>query len=161
VKQWSAAICSGFARWQQQLTRLASTGVVGSLLHGVGAPADPEAIRVGIPLFLGNVLAATDRLNHDITNAGAPKIKDGAAIVTRFANSIQFLAGEFSAFKAKAELLQPDDPRSQFAESQDLPALLQAAGTVLSTTLSETAAAYPTSRLTKTFASTKACKPLL
>jgi hypothetical protein len=161
LKQWTAAICSSFARWQQQIAKLSSAGPVGSLLHGAGGPTDPEAIRLGIPVFLGDVLAATQKLAHDVVVSGVPKTKNGAAIATSFDMAVGFLIGEFSAFKTRAEALGPNQPGPQFSESEDLPSLLQSAGATLPTVVRQAAVMYPTGGLTKAFMSSKACRPLL
>ena len=161
LKQWSAAICSGVARWPHQITLLASTGPVGHLLHGAGVADDPETIRLGIPTFLESALVGADRLASDVQAAGVPKIKDGPAITASFADAVRVLTIELRAFKVRADQLPPNEPGLQFSESEDLPSLLDFAGSVLSTTVTKTAAAYPTSGLAKAFASRKACKPLL
>ncbi len=161
VRHWTASICTGFARWQHQLTMLASTGAIGDVLHGSGVPDSPDAIRIGVSQLLDGALLANLRLARDIQAAGIPKVKDGAAIAAAFSSSIQVLTVVFSAFRTRAQQLAPDQPGQQFRETQDLSSLLQTAGATLQDTTTKTAAAYPTSRIAKAFASTKVCKPLL
>jgi hypothetical protein len=161
VRQWTARICNGFARWQRQLTTLASSGAIGDVLHGSGAADTPDAIRMGVTQLLDGAVVASDRLSRDIQSAGVPKVKDGAAIATAYASSIQVLTLVFSAFRTRAQQLPPDQPGQQFRETQDLASLLQTAGSTLADTTSKAAAAHPTSRIEKAFASTKVCKPLL
>jgi hypothetical protein len=161
LKQWSSAVCTDFARWQQQITTLASSGPVGSLLHGAGGPSDPDAIRLAIPQFLGSVLVATGGLARSVAAAGAPATKDGAAIAATVAAAVQFATGELSAFQTRAEQLGPNQPAAQFSESEDFPALLQQVSTTLPTAVSQASSAAPRSRVARAFQSQKACRGLL
>ena len=161
VRQWTASICTGFARWQRQLTTLASTGAIGDVLHGSGVADSPDAVRMGVTQLLDGAVLASDRLTRDLRSAGVPKVKDGAAIAAAFTSSIQVLTVVFSAFRTKAQQLPPNQPGQQFRETQDLASLLQTAGSTLQDTISKAGAAHPTTRIEKAFASTKACKPLL
>jgi hypothetical protein len=161
VRKWSASICTDFARWQDQLVRLASTGGVGHILHGTGTSDPPDVIQAGVSQLLAGALLATDELVRDVRAAGVPKIPDGQNIAAEFAGSAAFVSAAFADFKRSADQVAPDEPGQQFRETQDLASLLQRAGTTLSTTLQQIAAAYPKGGIKRVFASTKACKPLL
>lgn len=161
LKTWAASVCTSFARWQRQVSLLAASGPVGHLLHAAGVPDPPEAIRLGIPVFLAGALTATSTLAHDVQLAGVPKVTNGASIATEMAGAVQVLYANLAAFQARAQQLPPNQPGPQFSESNDLATLLESAGKTLPTALTALEAQFPAARLGRAFAATKACKGLV
>jgi hypothetical protein len=161
LKTWATSICTGFTRWQRQVSRLAANGPVGDLLHGADAQNSPDTIRLGIPVFLSGALTATTVLARDVGAAGIPKVAGGTTIAATVAAGVQVLDADLAAFQTRAEQLGPNEPGPQFSESNDLATLLESAGKTLPATLTGLEAQYPQARLGRAFAAIKVCQPLL
>lgn len=161
LKKWSTAICKGFARWEDQIAKATTVSIVGKQLRGLPGSASSEDVRLGVPLLLDDVLAATDRLSRDVFAAGTPKTTEGPMIAGAVASSVQGLSAVFVAFKIRAEGIKPGEQGPLFSLTNDLASVLQSGGNSLAATVQQLATAYPTSRLDKAFASAKACKGLI
>lgn len=161
LKKWSASICKGFARWEDEITKVTSASIVGQQLRGLPSSASPEEVRLGVPLLLDAVLAATDRLSRDVFAAGTPKTAEGPMIALAVVNSVHGLTAVFVAFKIRADNIKPNESGPLFSLTNDLASLLQSGANSLGATVQQLATTYPASRLNKAFAAAKACKGLV
>ena len=148
VKDWSGSVCKGHARWDARLTTL---GRIGRL-------ADPSAGKAALTTYLTGAAHATDRLAKGLKSAGVPAVKDGQAIATAFADSVEVLRAAYAKATTDAAALPTTDPVAFATAARVLAAQLQTTGTTLNDTLATTAQKYPASAVVKAFRSTKACR---
>jgi hypothetical protein len=160
LKKWSSVICKGFARWEDQITKVTMVSIVGQRLRGLPSSASSEDVRIGVPPLLDAILAATDRLSRDVFAAGTPKTTEGPMIADAVASSVQGLSAVFVAFKIRAEGIKPGEEGPLFSLTNDLASVLQSGGNSLAASVQQLATAYPASRINKAFAA-KACKGLV
>jgi hypothetical protein len=129
VKQWAKSTCKALATYQRAL---AGTG------PALGPTLDPTAAKEAVVELLDDAVKGTKRAVRALEAAGAPDVRQGAAIAATFVTAFERMRTTFARSRSAAREL-PAEPTAFLTELDTIEARIQGSMTRLVTIFEDAA----------------------
>ncbi len=122
VESWVADVCSGMTSWVEELEER-SEGL-NDELEGL-EEGDSEGVKEVTVAFLGDAVAATERLIERIDEAGVPAVEDGREVADTFLEAIGQVRDVFAEVQDGVGELSTEDPEAFRRALEDFASSIQ------------------------------------
>jgi hypothetical protein len=152
---WAATVCGAVGTWTQGLKASSA-----QLSSGLGGETDLKVVKARFVAFLENAERSSRMMVTTISAAGAPAVKDGAAIQSELVSGLKGAQASFTRAIARAKKLSATDPQAFSAGVQALGGDVQKELTAVGTKFNTLGDKYTDSTLNKATSEEPSCSKI-
>ena len=152
---WAATVCGAVGTWTQGLKASSA-----QLSSGLGGTTDIKVVKARFIAFLVTAERSSGAMVTTIAAAGAPAVKDGAAIQKELVSGLDGAQESFTHAIERAKKLSTTDPQAFSTGVQALGGDVQKELTAVGTNFSTLGDKYTDTTLNKATSEEPACKKI-
>jgi len=150
---WASDVCGALLTWQRDLTSGSE-----QLGTDIRSSKDVKSVKTKLVTFLQDAEQSTEKMVDEVKSAGAPDVKDGAAIQNDLETGLSQASGSFQRAVTQAKKLPTNNPQALAAGLGTLAQTIQSELTATGTHFSSLDTKYDTTELKQAMAKEPSCK---
>jgi len=153
---WASDVCGALLTWQKDLT--SGSQQLGTDIRSSG---DVKSIKTKLVAFLQDAELSTEKMVDEVKSAGAPSVKDGAAIQSDLEKGLSQASDSFDRAVTQAKKLPTNNPQALATGLGTLAQTIQSELTATGNHFSSLDTKYDTTELKQAMADEPSCKSFL
>jgi hypothetical protein len=150
---WATDVCGALLTWQKDLT--SGSQQLGTDIRN---SRDVKSVKTKLVAFLQDAGQSTEKMVDDVKSAGAPDVKDGAAIQNDLETGLSQASASFQHAVTQAKKLPTNNPQALAAGLGTLAQTIQSELTATGNRFSSLDTKYDTTELKQAMADEPSCK---
>jgi len=153
---WASDVCGALLTWQKDLT--SGSQQLGTDIRSSG---DVKSIKTKLVAFLQDAELSTEKMVDEVKSAGAPSVKDGAAIQSDLEKGLSQASDSFDRAVTQAKKLPTNNPQALATGLGTLAQTIQSELTATGNHFSSLDTKYDTTELKQAMADEPSCNSFL